>query len=47
MENKVLINGVTQTGMRGLPQDIIQAAQMTRKVAMAVWGTEKEAAILL
>jgi hypothetical protein len=46
VENKVLINGVTRTGMRGLPQHIIQAAQTTRKAAMAVRGTVK-AAILL
>jgi hypothetical protein len=46
VENKSLINGVTRTGMRGFPGHIIQAAQTTRKVGMAVTGTVKAAVLL-
>jgi hypothetical protein len=46
VENRVLINGVTRTGMRGLPQSIIQAPQTSRKAAMSVRGTVKAAVLL-
>jgi hypothetical protein len=46
VENQVLINGVTQTGMRGLPQSILQAVQTTRKAVMAVRGTVKAAVLV-
>jgi hypothetical protein len=46
VENRVLINGVTRVGMRGLPQSVLQAVQTSRKAAMAVRGTVKAAVLV-